>query len=167
MASILDENLVTGTPEEHFAADVLEFSKTYNVEAYRRIYEYASKHFERLKGKLCWKKYHYFAITNSNWVDRWLEGKKVGQLGASPKLIVGSELLEDTTKTWSTRCMVFRAIGNVGPKNRRSAWFKIYRDSFNPVITSGWKFREYDIFMIPRKDIDALVNFLPYSEEES
>ena len=167
MASILDEGLVLESPEEAFTYDVLEFSKTYDIETFKRIYGYVSQNFERIHGKMCWKKYHYIAVTKLPFVERWLTDKHHYE-SASPRLIIASELLDNKNKSrWEIQCRVFKSIGKFGKIDRRSQWYNDTRNGENPIISSGWKFRDYDIFMVPDSTIEMLYTFLPHQTKEN
>lgn len=162
MASILDEGLVLESPDEAFTFDVLEFSKTYDVEVFKRMYGYITQNFEKIRGKMCWKKYHYIAVTKLPFVERWLTDKRNYE-SAPPKLIIASELLDNEGKSrWETYCRVFKAVGKRGALNKRGQWYNDSRTSENPILSSGWKYRDYDIFILPESTIETLYTYLPH-----
>ena len=160
---ILDEDLINGTPEEDFVLNVATFAKTYDNELWEAMREYASKHFTKISGKLCWKKYHYFAITKPGKYPKW-NGEKYVDCEKPKKLIIASEcLIKDSWGRYD--CVVFRATGKTGPKERRGQWFKTHRSQDDPVLSSGWKFSDYDIYQIPADMIGYLYGFLPHKPE--
>lgn len=167
MSSILNDDLINGTPEEDFAFNVLEFSKTYSKESWQALYDYATKHFKKIGGKMCWKKYCYFAISKPTQRSRWNSKKNdYNKYEVPGKLIIASECY--VKNSWGRcDCVVFRAIGNVGPKDRRGQWYKDIRNSENPILSSGWKFSEYEIFQIPVDMFGFLWDFLPHKPVEN
>lgn len=153
MSSVLDDNLVEGTPEENFAFDLLTFSQTYDPELFGAIRNHITTNFEKRVGKLSWKKHHYIAITKKN-------------MQVDPGIIVASELIDDNEWAYS-RCHVWRAIGNKGKKERRGRWFKCVRSQSNPVLTTGYQCYQYDIYILPGATINTLYALLPKVEENN
>lgn len=73
--------------------------------------------------------------------------------------ILASEIYKPGNLGWP-RCKVFKATGR-GPKERRCQWFEIYRAPDNPILSSGWKFSNYDIFEVPEEFFAFAYDFLP------
>lgn len=166
MSTILNNDLIMESPEEAFTYDVLDFSRSYDVEVFRRIYGFVSKNFEKIHGKLCWKKYHYIAVSKMSHVERWLTDKNHYE-STPPRIIIASELLDNDNKArWQIKCRVFKAIGNRGKKERRGQWYDDNRTNQNPILSSGYEFRNYDIFMIPENVIEMLYTYLPHQSNE-
>lgn len=161
---ILDADLINGTPEEEFAFNVLQFSKNYDKESWQALTDYAKKHFTKQDRKLCWRKHHYFAITRNEKSRRW-NGEKYVECDAPRKIIIASECL--IKNDWGNYdCVTFRCTGKTGPKDRRGQWFPIYRSQENPVLSTGYKFSEYDIYQIPTELISFLWDFLPHKPKK-
>lgn len=166
MSSILNENLIDGTPEEEFAFAALDFSRTYSDTAYKTMQEYAKKNFTKISGKLCWKKYCYFAISKPTQRSRWNPKKNdYDRYEAPGKIIITSECY--VKDSWGRgECVVFRATGKTGPKDRRGQWFKTYRTQDDPILSSGWKYSDYEIFQMPVDMFGFLYDFLPHKPEK-
>lgn len=162
---LLNKDLINGTPEEEFAFNVMQFSKNYDEESWRALREYAKQNFYKNDRKLCWKKYHYFAITRREKMYRW-NGVRNVETDAPRKLIIASEsLIKDS---WGrSECVVFRCTGKTGPKKKRGQWFSTTRSQENPVLSAGYKFDEYDIYRIPTDLIEFLWDFLPHRPENA
>lgn len=161
---ILDDNYAEGTPEENFVLDVAKFAQTYDHESWMAMTEYVRKNCKKITGKLCWKKYHYFAISRNVTDREWIEKtRSYKEVPAKHKIIIASEsYFKDS---WGRgQCVVFRCTGKTGPKEKRGQWYNASRDSFNPILSSGWKFSEYDIYEIPTGLFEYLWAFLPHQK---
>lgn len=155
MSSILNNDLINGSPEEEFAIMLASFSQNKTEELHKQLHDFATKHFKKLCGKMCWKKYHYFGITNPGVYkqSRHCSWKRM-ELNA----ILASESYNCTSAY--PRCKIYRTSRH-GPKERRSQWFELHRSQDNPILSSGWKFNDYDIFEVPEEFFAFAYDFLP------
>ena len=155
MSSILDENFINGCPEEEFALLIAAFMQNRTEETHKALYDFAFSHFRKLDRKMCWKKYHYIGIINPTAYKQSQNSWRKCELTA----ILASEIYKRGNLGWP-RCKVFKATGR-GPKERRCQWFEIHRDQDNPILSSGWKFSNYDIFEVPEEFFAFAYDFLP------
>lgn len=160
MSTILNDDLIKGCPEEEFAIMVFAFSQNKTEDNYNELYQFATKHFKKNSGKLCWKKYHYFAITNPKQYER---AKRLTWKRLELNAIIASEAYQPRP-TGYPKCKVYRTSKH-GPKERRCQWFELHRSQDNPILSSGWKFTDYDIFEISEEMFEFLWNFLPHQPE--
>lgn len=115
-----------------------------------------SKHFEPNCKKLCWKKYRYIAIAPPT-DNRWQNYK-------GPKVIIAADESLFTGRGWRT--YVYKWIGPVGRKERRAQWHKEARSQENPVLSTGYKFSDFKIFLLPEEVWQVLWDMLPKKPDE-
>lgn len=149
--SILSENLMDGTWEEELALLISLLPKTNNQNAHDTIKKILDEHLKRNDRRLCWNKYRYIAITPPT--DRPLAY-------AGTKLIIAGEL-----NTPNDKCEYWRWIGNVGKKTNRGVWSRDWRSQDNPILSTGWKFSNYKIYIIPDDLWGILKSYLPKSPD--
>lgn len=155
MSTILTNDLINGCPEEEFSIMLATFSQNKTEELHKLLHDFATEHFKKISGKMCWKKYHYFGIISPGAYER---SKRSSWKRMELNAILASEKYNATSK-WP-RCKVFRTSRH-GSKERRSQWFEIHRSRDNPILSSGWKFNDYDIFEVPEEFFAFAYDFLP------
>lgn len=115
-----------------------------------------SKHLKRNDKRLCWKLNRYLAIAPPD-DDRWknYKGAKV-IIAADESILRGSG--------WKTH--VYKWIGPTGRKDRRAQWHKEVRGQENPILSTGYQYSNFTIYLLPEDAWKVLFDMLPKKPDE-
>lgn len=120
-------------------------------ERFDTINSICSKHLKRNDRRLNWKSNRYLAIAPPN-DDQWKDYK-----GAKIIIAADEELLSGSG--WRT--YVYKWIGPVGHRNKRAQWYKAARSQANPILSTGYHYSNYNIYILPDDVWKLLFDMLP------
>lgn len=145
---VLSDDIYNDDWRVELAMQIANLYTNPSQEAFDVINSICGEHFMRNDRKLNWNKNRYIAVSHP-----------MHSRHNQTHVIIAAD--EDLIRGHGWRTYVYKWTGPTGPKDRRAQWHRVHRGQDNPVLSTGYKFSEYIIYILPEDAWNVLWDILP------